>query len=1484
MKAVDPSIRHVIDKFKRKGFNHLTLEEIAITQTSPNFPEEFKTATGEDWHNFQEKADERLRRAKFNIKWLTRQNDNMFSPLFAATLRGDLKKLDEFLKISDLNACKDAVDETKKSCLHLASREGHFDIVKSLVAKGWSIDARDKLLSTPLHLACTNGHANIIAFLLSKGADIHARDSLGRTALLFAACSTNSQAITVLLNKDTRALDGKDYTGRSALHYAIFNPHPKQVEIIRKLLESGIPVDIPDSDNKTPLHHACEAGKPRSIRILLKWGANIESKDSMMKSPVDLAANQNIKQLVLLYGNEPEPIQNLSHDQKLTEDKLPSIKKTKPDKPIFEPPSVQSSENREKLIAFLKKIQEAGINTNQHALKPQIYSSAWLNSVQSAGALHREFAKLTPSEAVLQVFNVLFPYPKALPPPQEDPSEYMGFFGLSENSNLGADFAIPRSDPTMIVQDDSKILKLQQLLQVSDSKVFDLQQALLSKDQRIQELQLLMQNKTQEIATAQKIIQETREKNQEALKLIPSQDEIKQLKGEKDVAIKQLNSITIKLQESKEECEDLKAKNEELKKELDSMPNKSEVEELKSSIEKLKSDDRALRFRAGQILLKGLDFKDEGTEFAQGKAHLQDNEVLQRLEASLKGNHPSFKQRLIDADSNKDGKITKVELTKVLAQLALVPQDIVSILRIAGFRPGVTLIAVSDIADILNGREQRMTELETQLFSKLKQHFDKSSLDIDQAFQFLDVNGDGNINFQELSDALDTINMPLSREDRHSLFAVLDSDHGGSISLAEFKEKIDKAVILPPKAKEVPKKEEPTQNRFKSEFNEKIKANPMALGSLVKFPEQPKQENAEENQKVPEKPQVERKQSRKLNGSLVVGVVKGKGLGQGTFAIQVTLKGTEKTLKTPFLQGPDPDWKLKSTLKLFDTSTAQIDSELYLELLGDRGMIASCRINWLSVLDFPNSWAIKSDFPLLEPNNRKHGSVMIHLMWMPKDALRMEGSGSLSLQILSCSGFGSARVQLAVGTQNVMGNLKESEELIIKDIALKADELIPSLKFTALSSETLQMILWKNLSMEVAISSSPNWTPSLKVPLDGDCELAIRMKWTPISEEDEAKEKAATKIQAIFRGNKAREEVKPMMKSKRKILARKVWKENGRYYMVTIYEQDTNYKVELNPADDPSLPMYTELHSLNVPKQPIEDIFKNLSVLANQKLSYSKEAAQPSKNEEPKFPTKKAEETKILQKPTAKEQEEIKFPSKKETKDEEVKFPAKKQAEEEKFPSKKTTATSQAVKGGVMIEILSSVNVKSSYCRVEYGEAFVHSTAGPPWTKKIALSDVEINSQILPLTIKIYALETRTEIASGSVDWSHAATVPESWTPPTTVNIGNAKLEVKFMWSPYKSKQKEPQQATPSMTTEDIKPKEHRKVLMKKGIKRNNKYYLVCVYEARSGKEMELHLVDQPNIPMYEAVDKAIIEKSADLESVIANMEISANNKMIFKT
>ena len=190
--------------------------------------------------------------------------------MFSIVTRGDLKLLEEYIRINDIKACIKATDDSKKTCLHIACREGNADIVEYLVSKGWALEARDKLLSTPLQQASSSGYPNIVSFLLLKGADPRAKDTLGRNSLLFAVCSPSADVVIVLIKHDVSLLDSRDYSGRSALHYTIFNPHPRQVDVIRTLLEAGISVDIPDNELKTPLHHACEASKPRGIRLLLK--------------------------------------------------------------------------------------------------------------------------------------------------------------------------------------------------------------------------------------------------------------------------------------------------------------------------------------------------------------------------------------------------------------------------------------------------------------------------------------------------------------------------------------------------------------------------------------------------------------------------------------------------------------------------------------------------------------------------------------------------------------------------------------------------------------------------------------------------------------------------------------------------------------------------------------------------------------------------------------------------------------------------------------------------------------------------------------------------------------------------------------------------------------------------------------------------------------------------------------------------------------
>ena len=1318
-------------------------------------------------------------------------------------IRGDLKMLEEFVRINNLKACKQAVDDSKKTCLHIACREGHSAIVEYLVTQGWSIEARDKLLCTPLHLACTSGHANIVAYLILKGADCRAKDSLGRNSLLFAVCSPSTEAVEVLLKHERTLIDSKDYTGRSSLHYAIFNPHQRQVDIIRTLLEAGISVDIPDDELKTPMHHACDASKPRGIRLLIKWGANLTARDRSGKTPYDLALNPNIKQLVSLYTKSK---QDDAKNTRLSSEKLPKITQKVNEHRPSTPVQAPTTGFKEKLIGFLRKVQETGVLANQHIKKPSLYSGAWVEGIVNTAALHNELSSSQPTEAVIKVFNVLFPYPKTLPVPQDDEISGLEFFGTGT-------YKTPRQE-AVYIQDDGKSIRLQNQLDSAEQNIKELQHLSMGKDSIIQELQTALKIKAAELQAAQNLAQEMRDKYQETLRMVPTADEVKARELEKQRLLEQIKVLQVRFEDSEKRGKELKGLAESLKIEIDQRPSRNEVEALKLNIKELQADDRNLRFKAGQLFLSALESSDNEEE-ATPEANLQDDEVLQRLERSLFNNSPGLKQRLTDADSNKDGKVTKGELAKVVGTLMLPPQDIIVILRIAGFRKGVAAVPIEVITNMYSSREQRKENLENSLFAKLIETFEANKMTIDQAFDYLDVNDDGKINYQELSQVSETLRLNLNREDKRSLFAVLDADHSGEISLEELKGRLEK---IPPPSKPIklaqpklpnsryndPKDLTPTSSvKEETPVPEVTKAqkNPVKGVEAVKASEVVNKVESKAPAEVP-------KQNKRLNGSLVVGVVRGKALGAGSVYAQVRIDGGEKALKTPVMQGPDPEWKFKGRLRLYDTSTTLVSTEVTIEISNDKGIIGSARVPWGQTLDFPNSWAVKSEYPVLEPNGRKKGSVFIHLMWCPKDALRIEGAGVLSVQIESFSGFPKSILQFTAGTCNGLLPLEKDGLVLIKDLVLKPTSPVPSLKCSILNEATKEELLWRNLSIEVALATK-GWTPPLNVPLNGAYALALKFLWTPQTPEEEKTLKAVIRIQTMFRGMRARKDF-PLKKSQtaRRIVGRKALKHEKKYFLIIVLDQEDKFLLELHEVDDPKVPMYEVISSITVPKQPLTDIYEKVSVSANKEI--------------------------VLE------------------------------------------ANLPETCGSLGIEIINCTCPIKAFTRLEHGKEFVHSKAGPPWGNKVMMPLITF-SQFQPLKLTLISVEKREEIAKSFIDWQYALKSPDKMTEEKAFELGKYSITLKFLWT-----QKPPIKQIPlDKAEEGIKKKSLRKLICRKGLKLNKKYYLISIFDTASIIELELHTASDPSIPMYQVLDKATLSNNQDWKTVINTLQVGKDNKLI---
>ena len=79
--------------------------------------------------------------------------------------------------------------------------ENHTDILKALLEKGASVDARDENGWTAMMRAAVKGHNESMMTLLEKGADVNAGSSAGDTALIRAAQGGQIQTVKALLER-----------------------------------------------------------------------------------------------------------------------------------------------------------------------------------------------------------------------------------------------------------------------------------------------------------------------------------------------------------------------------------------------------------------------------------------------------------------------------------------------------------------------------------------------------------------------------------------------------------------------------------------------------------------------------------------------------------------------------------------------------------------------------------------------------------------------------------------------------------------------------------------------------------------------------------------------------------------------------------------------------------------------------------------------------------------------------------------------------------------------------------------------------------------------------------------------------------------------------------------------------------------------------------------------------------------------------------
>ena len=199
--------------------------------------------------------------------------------------------------------------------LALAVAKRNIKIVDILLEKGASVDVQNEE-SSALHFAARYASGEIVGKLLQHGAKINSRCGLGHTPVSHAVQGGQTNTMVHLIKKGAK-LDTKTEDGDSLLHLAVKFPSPDK-EIIKILLDCGVDVKARNKNQQTALHCFVppeEIAKEKNLyTFLLDYGAEINAQDNRGNTPLHAATERaDIKSVKILLKFEADiNVENLN--------------------------------------------------------------------------------------------------------------------------------------------------------------------------------------------------------------------------------------------------------------------------------------------------------------------------------------------------------------------------------------------------------------------------------------------------------------------------------------------------------------------------------------------------------------------------------------------------------------------------------------------------------------------------------------------------------------------------------------------------------------------------------------------------------------------------------------------------------------------------------------------------------------------------------------------------------------------------------------------------------------------------------------------------------------------------------------------------------------------------------------------------------------------------------------------------------------------
>ena len=216
-----------------------------------------------------------------------------------ATTDKDTTPISIAVKARDLDLVKYLVSQGATmdgTILHLALL-GNDEMLKYLVTNKCPINEPNENGLYGIHTAVSNLNCSVLKTLLAHECDVDAKDASGNTALHLALMKEDEEMVTLLLGNKPD-INIVNTQGDSPLHLCI----RRGTDLLKIILAEKPDVDCKDAAGDSALQAATAAQDYAAVSALLAAGADPNLTDRANQTPLDVARDYSVLQILVKYG------------------------------------------------------------------------------------------------------------------------------------------------------------------------------------------------------------------------------------------------------------------------------------------------------------------------------------------------------------------------------------------------------------------------------------------------------------------------------------------------------------------------------------------------------------------------------------------------------------------------------------------------------------------------------------------------------------------------------------------------------------------------------------------------------------------------------------------------------------------------------------------------------------------------------------------------------------------------------------------------------------------------------------------------------------------------------------------------------------------------------------------------------------------------------------------------------------------------------